>query len=186
VDPVILTILSAAATGLAALRLWRSAERRTRRVLRKARVIPIAELVEGQLACVVGRIAVDAEPIESLIARTKCVAFDTTTNVFDGIGFASPLRIEMTRRMVPFYVVDDTGRVRIDAPQVALSNRPIARSDRYVERVLVEGQKVRIVGSVILDPTFGDSADHHFRETGAVTATITGTAKFPLLADSEE
>ena len=170
---------------VAAIRSWSSAERRTRRVLRKARVVPIEKLVDGQLACVVGRIEVDSEQIESLISRTKCVAFDTTTNVFDGAEFTSPLRIEMTRRMVPFYVVDDTGRVRVDAPQIALSNRPIARSDRYVERVLVVGQRVRLVGSVVLDPSMSLDTEHHFRETGGVHATITGTAKFPLLADEE-
>jgi hypothetical protein len=155
-------------------------------VLRKTRVTPIAQLVDGQLACIVGRLEPEAEQIESLIARKKCVAFDTTTNVFDGVLFTSPVRIETTRRMVPFYIVDDTGRVRVDAAQVALSNRPVARTDRYVERVLTEGMRVRIVVSVVLDPTAAHHADHHFRETGAVNATITGTAKFPLLADSED
>src|SRR6478752_356042 len=75
---------------------WRAAPRRTRRVLRKTRVTPIAELVDGQLACIVGRVEPEAAPIESLIARKKCVAFDTTTNVFDGVLFTSPVRIETT------------------------------------------------------------------------------------------
>jgi hypothetical protein len=185
VDPVIFVVLTAGAAGMAAIRIWRSAERRTRRLLRKTRVVPIKELVDGQLACVVGRIEREGEPIESLISRKRCVAFDTTTNVLDGADFTSPVRIEMTRRAVPFYVVDATGRVRVDAPQVALSNRPVARSDRYVERILVEGQRVRLVGSVVLDPSMARDTEHHFRETGAVHATITGTAKFPLLADEE-
>jgi hypothetical protein len=185
VEPVIFVVLAATAAGLATLRRVFSAEMRTRRLLRRTRVVPINQLVDGQLACVVGRIERNAEPIESLIARKPCVAFDTTTNVLDGAKFTSDLRIEMTRRTVPFYVVDDTGRVLIDAAQIALSNSPVARSDRYVERILVEGQRVRLVGSVVLDPSMARDAEHHFRETGGVHATLTGTAKFPLLADDE-
>lgn len=183
---LLLALLASGVAGTGGWMWWRSAPRRTRRVLRKTRVTPIAQLLDGQLACIVGRVERDNETIESLIAREKCVAFDTTTNVFDGVLFTSPVRIETTRRMVPFYVVDDTGRARIDAAQVALSNRPVARTDRYVERVLKEGMRIRIVGSVVLDPTHAGHAEHHFRETGAVNATITGTAKFPLLADSED
>jgi hypothetical protein len=183
---ILLALIATGVFGTGGVMWWRSAPRRTRRVLKKTRVTPIAQLVDGQLACIVGRVEADAESIESLIARKKCVAFDTTTNVFDGVLFTSPVRIETTRRMVPFYVVDETGRVRVDAAQVALSNRPVARTDRYVERVLLEGMRVRIVGSVVLDPTAANHVDHHFRETGAVNATITGTAKFPLLADSED
>jgi hypothetical protein len=181
----VLLVIAGGASGAAWLRHWLKPEQRTRRLLRKTRVTPINKLVDGQLACVVGKIERDADLIESLIERKRCVAFDTETNVFDGNEFSSPVRFETTRRMVPFYVVDDTGRVRIDAPQVALSNRPIAKGQSFVERVLVEGQRVRLVGSVVLDPSMARDTEHHFRETGGVHATITGTAKFPLLADEE-
>ena len=181
----VLLLITGGVGGGAWLHHWFKPEQRTRRLLRKTRVTPINQLVDGQLACVVGKIERNADLIESLIERRPCVAFDTTTNVFDGNDFHSPIRFETTRRMVPFYVVDDTGRVRIDAPQVALSNRPLARGQSFVERVLVEGQRIRIVGSVVLDPSMARDVDHHFRETGGVHATITGTAKFPLLADEE-
>jgi len=183
---ILLALIATGVFSTGGVMWWRSAPRRTRRVLRKTRVTPIAELVDGELACVVGKVEKDSELVESLIARRICVAFDTTTNVFDGVLFTSPVRIETTRRMVPFYVVDDTGRVRVDAAQVALSNKPFARTDRYVERVITVGMRVRIVGSVVLVPTAAGHADHHFRETGAINATLTGTAKFPLLADSED
>jgi hypothetical protein len=188
VDTLLVAIAVSSVTGLAALlvRAWTRDVRRTRRVLRKARVVPIAELVDGQLACVVGRIERDSDLIESLIEGRHCVAFDTTTNVFDGVNFTSPLRIEVTRRVVPFYVVDATGRVRVDTPQIALCNRPIARTDRYEERILEEGATIRIVGSVILTPVASDDGEHSFREQGASNATITGTAKYPLLADTED
>ena len=147
---------------------------------------PIAQLVDGQLACIVGRVERDAELIESLILHRPCVAFDTTTNVFDGVNFTSPLRIEVTRRVVPFYVVDATGRVRVDTPQIALCNKPAARTDRYEERIIEDGATIRIVGSVVLDPTASADGEHSFREHGAVVATITGTAKYPLLADLDD
>ncbi|HUS32186.1 MAG TPA: hypothetical protein VMZ53_26985 [Kofleriaceae bacterium] len=182
-----LAVLGVGAAGAAGvwLKRWFRPEQRTRRLLRRTRVTPIKELTDGQLACVVGTIVREGELIESLIERKRCVAFDTETNVFDGTGFSSPVRFETTRRMVPFYVVDATGRVRVDAPQVALSNKPIAKGQSFVERVLVEGQRVRLVGSVVLDPTMAGNAEHHFRETGGVHATLTGTAKFPLLADED-
>jgi hypothetical protein len=156
--------------------------RRTRRVLRKARVVPIAELVDGQLACVVGRVEVDGELVESLIERRACVAFDATTTTFEGNEMTMDVKI--TRRVVPFYVSDNTGRVRIDAPEIALCNRPVARSERYEERILEDGVMIRIVGSVALEPAMQGSCDHLFRH-GAFKARLTGTARYPLLADVE-
>ncbi|MCX5745922.1 MAG: hypothetical protein NT062_25880 [Proteobacteria bacterium] len=92
----------------------------------------------------------------------------------------------MTRRVVPFFVVDATGRVRIDAPEVALCNRPVAKGERYEERILEHGATIRIVGSVALDPMMhvATGRERLFRE-GAFTARLTGTSKFPLLADVE-
>jgi hypothetical protein len=154
---------------------------RTRRVLRKARVVPIAELVDGQLACIVGRVTIDGEPIESLIERRLCVGFDTITTPYVGNELTQPVRV--TRRLVPFYVTDGTGRVRIDAPEVALCNKPIARGESFVERILEDGVQIRIVGSVSLDPATTTS-DQLFRQA-AFKARLTGTAKYPLLADVE-
>lgn len=187
-DTILVAIAVTSVTGLATylVQIWRRDASRTRRVLRKARVVPIAKLVDGQLACIVGRVVRHGELIDSLIAGRKCVAFDTTTNVFDGVNFTSPLRIEVTRRVVPFYVVDHTGSVRVDAPQIALCNRPIARTDRYEERIVEDGATIRIVGSVSLTPAASSDGEHSFREQGAVIATITGTSKFPLLADTDD
>jgi hypothetical protein len=81
-------------------------------------------------------------------------------------------------------VTDDTGRVRIDAPEVALCNKPIARGESFEERILEDGVRIRIVGSVSLDPTH-TTGDHLFRQ-GAFKARLTGTAKYPLLADVEK
>jgi hypothetical protein len=150
--------------------------------LRKTRVVPIAELVDGQLACIVGRVEIDGDLIESLMERRMCVAFDTITTPFVGNELTQPVRV--TRRLVPFYVTDETGRVRIDAPEVALCNKPIARSDTFEERILEDGVQIRIVGSVALDPT-QTTADHLFRQ-GAFKARLTGTTKYPLLADVEK
>lgn len=154
---------------------------RTRRVLRRARVVPIAQLVDGELACVVGRIEIDGEPIESMIERRPCVAFDTVTTPYVGNDLSRPVRV--TRRLVPFFVSDGTGRIRIDAPEVALCNKPIARGDSFEERILENGDTIRIVGSVALDPT-QTTGDQLFRQ-GAFKARLTGTAKYPLLADLE-
>lgn len=183
VDPLLAALIGAVlASAFGAVRYWRADPRRTRRVLRKARVVPIANLVDGQLACVVGRVERDSELIESLMERRLCVAFDTTTNVFDGADFTSPLTIRVTRRLVPFFVVDGTGRVRVDAAQAALCNKPIGKGQDFIERVIDEGATVRLVGSVILDPATSATGEHSFRE-GAWKATITGTTKFPLLID---
>lgn len=173
-----------AALVVFAVHRWRDDDaRRTRRVLRKARVIPISELVDGQLACIVGRVERDHDVITSLMANLPCVAFDTITHVVEqDQDFTAPVVSKATRHMVPFFVVDATGKARIDAPQAALCNAPASRARMWVERVVEEGATVRLVGSVVLDPTARDHREHGFRD-GAWTATLTGTTKFPLLID---
>lgn len=179
---LVIAALVAGMSSVAAALWWRADARRTRRVLRRARVVRIADLVDGRLACIVGRVEADGEPITSMMARVPCVAFDTTTSSFATTG---AVMVSTTRRAVPFYIVDDTGRARVDAPQLALCNKPSSRSDRYEERVLHVGSRVRLVGSVSLDPAMQTHADHAYRE-GGYTATIVGTAKYPLLADVED
>ncbi|HEY4182173.1 MAG TPA: hypothetical protein VGM90_35260 [Kofleriaceae bacterium] len=161
-------------------RLFTADNARTRRVLRRARVVPIAELVDGQLACIVGTIEADGEPLVSMMSRTRCVAFDTSTSSLDG----NLVSTKVTRHAVAFFVVDKTGRARIDAPQIALCNKPTLRSDRFEERVLEVGATVRLVGSVSLDPTIATHSEHTYR-AGQFTATLSGTVKYPLLADTE-
>lgn len=167
-----------------AVHRWRDDDaRRTRRVLRKARVVPISELVDGQLACIVGRVERDQSVITSLMENLPCVAFDTVTHVIEhDKDFTAPVVSKTTRHMVPFFVVDPTGRVRIDAPHAALCNKPSSSKRTWVERIVEEGATVRLVGSVVLDPTEVDSREHGFRD-GAWKATLTGTTKFPLLID---
>jgi len=181
---------AAVAVGVA-WRAWSDDARRTRRVLRKATVIPISELVDGQLACVVGRVERDGALIESMMSRTECVAFDTITHVIERDDFSSPVSTKAMRVAVPFFVVDATGRVRVDAPQAALCNKPSARGSNWVERTIAEGSTVRLVGSVVLDPTVAATAESPLRsnEKGfreiTWTATLTGTKKFPMLIDVE-
>lgn len=180
-----------AALAAYAVHRWRHDDaRRTRRVLRRARVVPIADLVDGQLACVVGRVERDRELTESMMEHRPCVAFDTITHVVErDHDFAAPVSTKVTRHLVPFFVVDATGRVRIDAPQAALCNTPSGSARNWVERVIEEGATVRLVGSVVLDPTVAATADSQTRsnETGfreqPWTATLTGTTRFPLLID---
>jgi hypothetical protein len=187
VDVAILATLATGglALGYYVLNAWRSDARRTRRVLRRARVVRIADLVDGQLACIVGKVEPDGEPLQALVSRRSCVAFDTTVQVFRGQDFTIPARVDVTRRMVPFFVVDDTGRVRVDAAEAALCNRPIGRSERFEERIIEAGARIRIVGSVTLEPTLGTTGERGFRD-GALKATITGTARYPLLVDVED
>ncbi len=193
-DPISLIVAAgvagAVATTAFVMRAWNDDARRTRRVLRKARVVPIAELVDGQLACVVGRVERDGPLIESMMERRPCVAFDTVTHVVErGNDFAAPVVSKPMRHLVPFFIVDATGRARIDAPQAALCNRPSGRARDWVERVIEEGATVRLVGSVVLDPTAGATAQSPLRsnEKGfrdlTWTATITGTKRFPMLID---
>ena len=167
-----------------AVHRWRDDDaRRTRRVLGKARVVPISELVDGQLACIVGRVERGRELTTSMMQRLPCVAFDTITQVVDRReDFASPVSTKATRHLVPFFVVDATGRARVDAPQAALCNKPSATGSNWVERVIEEGATVRLVGSVVLVPAERDTREHGFRD-GAWKATLTGTTRFPLLVD---
>ena len=160
--------------------------RRTRRVLRRARVTPITELVDNTLACVVGTVEPEAEPIVSMITRMPCVAYDTTIQVFNDNSFAVPQRVDVTRKLVSFFVIDETGKIRVDAPEAALCNRPTARSERFEERVIMPGAKIRIIGSVRLEPIASTDGEHGYRESGATTATLTGSAKYPLLIDVED
>jgi len=163
---------------------WKGDARRTRRVLRRARVTPIADLADGRLACVVGRVEVEGDALRAMVSARECVAYDTVVYFFGRSLAMAPARVEVERRMVPFHVVDATGRVRIDAPQAALCNPPVARSERFEERVIEPGMRVRIVGSVVLEPTRRESREHGFRES-AMKATLTGTSRYPLLVDIE-
>ena len=183
-DPIALVTLGGM-TAIAALfaRLWLSSDvRRTRRLLRRTRVTRIAELVDGQLACIVGRVEPQdgIEPLIAMMSRRRCVAYETVVQHYEGL---KTTHVEVERKMVPFFIVDATGRARIDAAQAALSNPPIARGDRFDERVIEPGTIVRLVGSVTLDPALV-AGERLFRE-GGFTATLTGTAKFPLLVDVE-
>ncbi len=126
-----------------------------------------------------------------MMEHTECVAFDTITHVIERDEFSAPVSTKVTRHAVPFFVVDATGRVRIDAPQAALCNKPSARARNWVERTILEGATVRIVGSVVLDPTVRAvvesptrSNERGFRDL-AWKATLTGTTRFPLLVDEE-
>jgi hypothetical protein len=188
VDPFGLLIVAGigvAGAASYAVHVWRDDARRTRRVLRKTRVTPISELVDGQLACIVGRVERDRETITSLMENRPCVAFDTITHVIEqDKDFTAPVVTKATRHMVPFFVVDKTGRARIDAPQAALCNKPSSRKPQWVERIVEEGATVRLVGSVVLDPTERDHRERGFRDA-SWKATITGTVKFPLLIDTE-
>lgn len=160
--------------------------RRTRRVLRKTRVTPVAELVDGQLACVVGIVELEVpELLTSMVTRRRCVAYDTNVYFFSGHSSTMPARVEVERRLIPFFVRDATGVVRIDAAEAALCNRPSAKSERYEERVIEPGATIRIVGSVHLDPTNDHTKERHYRESSGTKATLTGTKKFPLLIDHE-
>jgi hypothetical protein len=157
--------------------------RRTRRVLRRARVTPVAELVDGKLACVVGIVELGDGELTAMVSHRSCVAYDTIVYFFRGQSAAFPERVEVERRLSPFFVSDGSGRVRIDAAEAALCNAPIARSERYEERIIEVGARIRIVGSVVREPTL-DGAEHSYRETGS-SASLVGTAKYPLLIDLE-
>jgi len=167
------------------LNALRSDARRTRRLLRRTSVVRIADLVDGRLACIAGVVELEGEPLEALVSRQPCVAFDTTVQYFRGEDFTIPVRVEVMRRMVPFFVSDGSGRVRVDAAEAALCNRPVARNERFEERILRNGARVRLAGSVALEPTIAARGERGFRD-GALKATITGTAKYPLLVDVED
>jgi hypothetical protein len=167
------------------LNAWQSDARRTRRVLRRTRVVRITDLVDGQLACIVGVVEPADDVLEAVISRQLCVAYDTTIQIFRGNDFTVPARVDVARRMVPFFVTDKTGRVRVDAAEAALCNRPVGRNARYEERIIEVGARVRLVGSVTLDPAASATGEHGFRE-GTLKATITGTTKYPLLVDLED
>lgn len=188
VETALIALVLTFGAGLAGYfaRTWFSSDaRRTRRVLRRARVTKIAELRDGTLACIVGRVEAEGELVESLMSRQPCIAFETVVQVFGSLDMTMPARVDVTRKLVPFFIVDETGRARVDAAEAALANPPTMSSERFEERVIPNGARVRIVGSVVLDPTMQVHADHAYRE-GAFKATITGTAKYPLLIDLED
>lgn len=188
VETALIALVLTFGAGLAGYfaRMWFGSDaRRTRRVLRRARVTKVADLRDGTLACIVGRVEAEGELVESLMSRQPCIAFETVVQVFGSLDMTMPARVDVTRKLVPFFIVDETGRARVDAAEAALANRPAMSSERFEERVIPNGARVRIVGSVVLDPTMQAHPDHAYRE-GAFKATITGTAKYPLLIDLED
>lgn len=146
---------------------------RTRRVLRTTRPTKIAELVDGKLACVVGRVERDDHLLTSILSRSECVAYEIVE-----------WRKGVRRALVPFFVADETGRVRIDAGEAALMMPPSVRGETFEERIVEVGAKIRIVGSVRIEAAIVDAKEHGFRD-GASKAQLTGSAKYPLLLDLE-
>lgn len=173
------------AAGLVTWYLRADDASRTRRVLRKTRVTPVRELADGMLACVVGVVEAESdERLKAMISHARCVAYDTTVYFFAGHNATVPTKVEVERRLLPFLVRDATGVVRIDAAEAALSNKPVVKSERYHERVITAGMKIRIVGSVHLEHTNTDE-ERDYRKASGYKATLTGTKKFPLLIDEE-
>ena len=146
---------------------------RTRRVLRRTPPTKIATLVDGKLACVVGRVERDDEVLTSILSRQPCVAYEIVE-----------WRKGVRRAIVPFFVADETGRVRIDAGEAALLMPPTVTGETFEERIVELGAKIRIVGSVRIESAVADANEHGFRE-GATKAQLTGSAKYPLLLDLE-
>ncbi|HEY0254154.1 MAG TPA: hypothetical protein VGC41_21645, partial [Kofleriaceae bacterium] len=177
-DPGTLALLAAPLVSAAGVIGWylRSDDaRRTRRVLRKTRVTRVTELQDGLLACVVGVVEAESDArVISMITHQPCIAYDTTVYFFTGHNATVPAKVETERRMVPFLVRDATGVVRIDAAEAALCSRAVAQNERYRERVIVEGMKIRIVGSVHLEHTNTDN-ERDYRTASGYTATLTGT-----------
>jgi hypothetical protein len=154
-------------------RVKRSGMTRTRRVLRRTAPTQIASLVDGKLACVVGRVERDDEMLTAILSRTQCVAYEIVE-----------WRKGVRRAIVPFFVADDSGRVRIDAGEAALLMPPTVVGETFEERIVEVGARIRIVGSVRIEAAIADANEHGFRE-GATTAQLTGSSKFPLLLDLE-
>jgi hypothetical protein len=181
----VLATMGGAILGFVAHSWFGADARRTRRVLRRTRVTQISDLADGQLACIVGHIEADGDLVQALMSEMPCVAFETVVQVFGNLDMTVPARVEVTRELVPFFIVDDSGRARVDAAEAALANPAIMKSERFEERVIANGARVRVVGSVSLDPARQKHGDHGFRD-GAFHATITGTSKYPLLIDLED
>src|SRR5688500_6109762 len=99
--------------------------RRIRRALRKTRVTRIADLADGKLACIVGGVKAEGASVQSLMSRKECVAFETVVQVFRrdmalkriGIEHTVFVRVDVTRKLVPFYIVDESGRARVDGAE---------------------------------------------------------------------
>lgn len=161
----------AIAMGHSEVRVVRRGLGRSRRVLRSARVSPIATLADGTLACIVGTVELDGDALTSILSRRQCVAYELVE-----------WHARVRRRMVPFYIRDATGRARVDAPEAALLHAPIERGETFEERIVEPGMTIRIVGSVRIEPLERDAREHGFRD-GATGATLTGTAKYPLLVE---
>jgi hypothetical protein len=181
----VLATMGGAILGFVAHSWFGADARRTRRVLRRTRVTQISDLADGQLACIVGHIEADGDLVQALMSEMPCVAFETVVQVFGNLDMTVPARVEVTRELVPFFIVDDSGRARVDAAEAALANPAIMKSERFEERVIANGARVRVVGSVSLDPARQKHGDHGFRD-GAFHVTITGTSKYPLLIDLED
>jgi hypothetical protein len=197
------------ATMAIARRLWPSDANRTRRVLRSVRVTPIAKLTEEKLACVVGRVEIETPLLTAPLSRRPCVAYDTSTWFSTENGVLAEVATE--RQLVSFYIVDATGRARVDAPSAALCNRPVVRTrdtvdlgirsaffarnasfdakaklrpdGRFEERVIEPGMTIRIAGSVNLEPGAELTGERLYRDANPVRATITGSSQYPLLVD---
>jgi hypothetical protein len=161
----------AAAFGNPELRVERRGLGRSRRVLRRAKVSRIADLVDGRLACVAGAVEPDGDVLTSILSRQPCVAYEI-------VEWKKGVR----RALVPFYVNDGSGRVRVDAAEAAILLEPSESGETFEERVVPVGARIRIVGSVRLEAAVTDAREHGFRDH-ARAATLTGTAKYPLLVD---
>lgn len=103
---------------------WWYAERQvTRRALFGARSARIADVADGERVKLVGKLAYADAPVEAPFSRRDCAAYWLTVEQESAGESKSWNELVQDRRMVSFWVEDDSGRALVEAdvmPQVAM------------------------------------------------------------------
>jgi len=114
VDPVlIVAIVVSAAVAFPAAIWWAQPRTRARRLLRKVRNVPIAEIKDGAWVKVTGAAHAIGPIATALVSRRDCIGFQVQVQQLEGMSAGIVLRRESCPT---FAITDETGTVEVDGP----------------------------------------------------------------------
>ena len=137
-----LGVFGVAAIGGAMAGLFDKHER-IRRLLRRARTIPIRDVRDGQVAKVVGRVRPPGEPLIAPLTGRKCVYWEIEVTEWEG---TRARQITRTHDQRDFVIEDGTGRALVATRRSAIAAKIDARWARHDDENARAREALRALG----------------------------------------
>jgi hypothetical protein len=189
-----------------------AADRKHRKLMRKAPVFTVRDLPENTFGKIVGRVRPLRErAIEAPLSKRVCVYYDISVDAM--VGESMVRTLASLQDGIPFVLQDETGGAVIDPAhafvsagidalstseladagpaerdilvRTNLSGRTVGMGDslRYREAILELDEMVAVFGGGIREPDPDGLST--YRDHGATRMHLTGTARFPLFISDD-